>query len=278
MGDRILSKKQLSSLSNLSGEEKTAKAVEYMKGAFVDGMLNLSSDKLAVSYRASVEATGRNGSTSKRIWKSGLLGAAAEEGNSLASRHQGMMGKGDPVKLKLARMSREYAEQASEASESAKEKLLDNNSDVAKGIERLANTVVNNMEDNSHLRPRGGMGKAVLGLAAGLMIGGYASGNPLKDKSADEVNKEHQQQQQTMSIPEFLEKDSGYVTGNTQQGYIINIKADTKKGRKYMEKIMSKAAEATVGGAVSINMNIKNKSNNGTITDSDIENYINKNF
>ena len=278
MGDRILSKKQLSSLSNLSGEEKTAKAVEYMKGAFVDGMLNLSSDKLAVSYRASVEATGRNGSTSKRIWKSGLLGAAAEEGNSLASRHQGMMGKGDPVKLKLARMSREYAEQASEASESAKEKLLDNNSDVAKGIERLANTVVNNMEDNSHLRPRGGMGKAVLGLAAGLMIGGYASGNPLKDKSADEVNKEHQQQQQTMSIPEFLDKDSGYVTGNTQQGYIINIKADTKKGRKYMEKIMSKAAEATVGGAVSINMNIKNKSNNGTITDSDIENYINKNF
>ena len=187
-----------------------------------------------------------------------------------------MMGKGDPVKLKLARMSREYAEQASEASESAKEKLLDNNSDVSKGIERLANTVVNNMEDSSHLRPRGGMGKAVLGLAAGLMIGGYASGNPLKDKSADEVNKEHQQQQ-TMSIPEFLEKDSGYVTGNTQQGYIINIKADTRKGRKYMERIMSKAAEATVGGAVSINMNIKNK-NNGTITDSDIENYINRNF
>lgn len=35
-----------------------------------------------------------------------------------------------------------------------------------------------------------------------------------------------------MSVPDFMDKQGGFVTGNSQQGYIINIKADTKKGRK----------------------------------------------
>ena len=109
------------------------------------------------------------------------------------------------------------------------------------------------------------------------MVGGYASGNPLNDKSAQQVSDENQAPPiETMSIPDFMDKQGGYVTGNSQQGYIINIKADTKKGRKHMEKIMARAAEATVGGAVSVNMNIKNVNNNGGITDKDIENYMNK--
>ena len=41
--------------------------------------------------------------------------------------------------------------------------------------------------------------------------------------------------------------------------------------------MMAKAAEATVGGAVSVNMNIKNMNTQG-ITDNDIENYINRHF
>ena len=78
-----------------------------------------------------------------------------------------------------------------------------------------------------------------------------------------------------MSIPDFMDKQGGYVTGNSQQGYIINIKADTKKGRKYMKKMMAQAAEASVGGAVSVNMNLRDVSQNG-ITDRDIENYMNR--
>ena len=123
----------------------------------------------------------------------------------------------------------------------------------------------------------GTMGKVAIGVATGLMVGGYASGNPLNDKSAQQVSDENQAPPiETMSIPDFMDKQGGYVTGNSQQGYIINIKADTKKGRKHMEKIMARAAEATVGGAVSVNMNIKNVNNNGGITDKDIENYMNR--
>ena len=120
-----------------------------------------------------------------------------------------------------------------------------------------------------------GLGMAALGLAGGLMAAGYASGNPLNDKQASQVAQEGQQPVQTMSIPDFMDKQGGYVTGNTQQGYIINIKADTKKGRKHMQRIMKQAAEASVGGAVSVNMNIRNNGDRG-ITDADIENFLDR--
>ena len=67
------------------------------------------------------------------------------------------------------------------------------------------------------------------------------------------------------------------MTGNSQQGYIINIKADTKKGRKHIQQVMKQAAQASVGGAVSVNMNIRNSENRG-ITDTDIENFLEKYF
>ena len=105
------------------------------------------------------------------------------------------------------------------------------------------------------------------------MISGYASGNPLRDKQASEVAQQ-QQPQQTMSVPQFMDQ-GGMVTGNSQGGYIINLQADTKKGRKYMKKMMAQAAEASVGGAVSVNMNLRDVSQNG-ITDRDIENYMNR--
>lgn len=122
-----------------------------------------------------------------------------------------------------------------------------------------------------------GLGMMVLGFAGGMLASGYAMGNPLNDKPASQVAGENQQQMpvETMSIPDFMDKQGGYVTGNTQQGYIINIKADTKKGRKHMQNIMKQAAQASVGGAVSVNMNIRNISNRG-ITDTDIENFLDK--
>ena len=116
---------------------------------------------------------------------------------------------------------------------------------------------------------------AALGLAGGLMAAGYASGNPLNDKQASQVVQEGQQPVQTISTPHPPHKQGGYGTGNTQQVYIINIKADTKKGRKHMQRIMKQAAEASVGGAVSVNMNIRDVSDRG-ITDADIENFLDR--
>lgn len=141
---------------------------------------------------------------------------------------------------------------------------------------KMQKSMISNISDKlfTHTpKAKNGLGLAMLGFAGGLLATGYSTGNPLNDKQASEVAQETKRE--TMSIPEFMDNQGGYVTGNTQQGYIINIKADTKKGRKHMERIMKQAAQASVGGAVSINMNIKNMSNRG-ITDSDIENFLEK--
>ena len=147
---------------------------------------------------------------------------------------------------------------------------------IRETTQAAANWVDNMPKVANGMKLGSGLGMAALGLAGGLMAAGYASGNPLKDKQASEVSQE-QQPTQTMSIPDFMDKQGGYVTGNSQQGYIINIKADTKKGRKHMQRVMKQAAQASVGGAVSVNMNIKNSKQRG-ITDADIENFLDRNL
>ena len=77
-----------------------------------------------------------------------------------------------------------------------------------------------------------------------------------------------------MTVPEFFDNQGGFVTGNSQQGYIININANTKKGERHMKRAMKEAVSASVGGAVSINMNFKSNSSGGW-SDKDIEKIIN---
>lgn len=209
-----------------------------------------------------------------------MIGIAAAEGNSSTGRLQGMINYSDEKALEMEyNRIRQASERFAEV-EQAK-KAIRNNADNAsanaqeiKTVTKAAAKVSEFATEVSHV---GGLGKVAVGLAAGLLVGGYASGNPLNDKSAQQHNEDMQQQPtQTMSIPQFMEQEGGYITGNSQQGYIINLTADTKKGRKYMERMMKQAAQATVGGAVNINMNIKNKQDNNGISDKDIENFINK--
>lgn len=150
------------------------------------------------------------------------------------------------------------------------------NTQTTKSVSSALSNIVDSLESSS-FKVGGSLAMGALGLAGGLMAAGYASGNPLNDKQASQVAQEGQQPTQTMSIPDFMDKQSGFVTGNSQQGYIINIKADTKKGRKHMQRIMKQAAEASVGGAVSVNMNIRNSEERG-ITDADIENFLERYF
>lgn len=112
----------------------------------------------------------------------------------------------------------------------------------------------------------------VLGLASGLLISGFASGNPLKNPNPQEM--ESSPKTEAMSVPDFFEKQGGYVTGNSQNGYILNIKADTNKGQRHMKRALKQAVKATAGGAVNINMNFKSN-NSGGYSDQDIEKLIN---
>lgn len=272
MGHAILSANQLSELKNYSEEERIAKGTKMMKDTFLNQIRKMSSDDITMSYVGAFDSMGRNGRYVADIWGDGRIGAAAAEGGSMTSRVQGMMGYGDKAQLNAYYAQRAQEELASNQANIAKSKIA--SSSAAKEAVNTAVEGYTRVSSSVKSGP-GGLGMAMLGVAAGLMIGGYASGNPLNDKSAEQHSQEMTQPQQTMSIPDFMEKESGYVTGNSQQGYIINIRADTKKGRKHMQKMMSKAAEATVGGAISVNMNIKSSNSQG-ITDRDIENFINR--
>lgn len=201
---------------------------------------------------------------------------AAAQGNSMASMQQAIMKYADEDRLTAYFEEMAQKNLSAQQNKIAKETLMSQsaNQQTAKAgvkayVDSAANSMIHSVGSSS------GLGKMAIGIGVGLLVGGYASGNPLNDKSAQQHSEEMTQPQQIMSIPDFMEKQGGYVTGNSQQGYIINISADTKKGRKHMEQMMAKAAEATVGGAVSVNMNIKN-SKNQNITDKDIENFINK--
>ena len=280
MGDQILSEEQLQKLNNFTGDEKIAEGAKMMREAFAQHINDISKDKVVQSYAYSFNVMGRNGKNVPSQWDNGMIGIAAAEGNSSTGRFQGMINYSDEKALEMEyNRIRQASERFAEV-EQAK-KAIRNNADNAsanaqeiKTVTKAAAKVSEFATEVSHV---GGLGKVAVGLAAGLLVGGYASGNPLNDKSAQQHNEDMQQQPtQTMSIPQFMEQEGGYITGNSQQGYIINLTADTKKGRKYMERMMKQAAQATVGGAVNINMNIKNKQDNNGISDKDIENFINK--
>ena len=118
-----------------------------------------------------------------------------------------------------------------------------------------------------------GLAMGVIGLAAGLMISGYASGNPLKDPKNDHIENKPEEIKNE-PLPTFFNDNGGYAQINPQQrGYVINIKADSKRGQRYTKKAMKQAVEASVGGSVNINMNFKSN-NSGGFTDKDIEDIM----
>lgn len=280
-GDYILDSNTIRELNGMTDEkQRLAQGTKYMRDYFADHIVKMTGNDMAMSYLSAMESVGRNGHNASRMIYNGSAGTAAAEGNSMTARVLGAIGYADDTRARLYREKRaqeEIRNLEKQASQSAKEKLVNTKSANAKIAEDIAETSIKAAQKVTG-NGLGKLGMLAIGTGIGLMVGGYASGNPLNDKSAEQVNKENQQQQQptqVMSIPEFMDRDSGYVTGNSQQGYIINLKADTRKGRKYMEKIMSKAAEASVGGAVNVNMNIRNMSSKG-ITDKDIEKYINQ--
>ena len=195
---------------------------------------------------------------------------AIDDFSSTVNRVRGMADEGYKIRQQEMTQIKEQA-----AARVAHAGNFHANSSMVRQTSQAANMLSEALTSGGGIKLGNSLSMAALGLAGGLMAAGYASGNPLNDKQASQVVQEGQQPVQTMSIPDFMDKQGGYVTGNTQQGYIINIKADTKKGRKHMQRIMKQAAEASVGGAVSVNMNIRDVSDRG-ITDADIENFLDR--
>ena len=116
------------------------------------------------------------------------------------------------------------------------------------------------------------MAMGVVGLASGLIAAGYASGNPLNDANPETVA-----QEQVRPAGLNLGNDQPVMAPNNTRGYIINVRGDTTKGNRQLKRAMKQAANNSVGGGVSINMNLRT-SNEGGYTDKDIENILSNYF
>jgi hypothetical protein len=116
----------------------------------------------------------------------------------------------------------------------------------------------------------GALGIAAIGVGTGLLVAGYAGGGHSRPtKPVDDVS-----QQRPLPATQDPNFDDGGAPGMQQQGYVINIKADTDKGAKHLKRSLKDLKKVSQGGNVNINMNYRTTKGGG-YSNKDIENIIN---
>lgn len=260
-------------------KDLTGKALEdakynFIRDEYIRSITDLSQNEMAKSYMSMYGSVGKGGD---RYYARTASAMAVSQNNSMTGIAMGQ------IKPELYERGSVEADTYLRHRETLSNKRVADSGEQASALRGTKNSLAGAAEALGGGLAKGlsgmshhGLAMGALGTAMGLMISGYAAGNPLNEANAQTMSKEQQpapKQNPPMSIPNFLDQQGGYVTGNSQNGYIINIKADTKKGRKHMEKAMKEAAQASVGGAVNINMNIRNSKDRG-YSDKDIEKYI----
>jgi hypothetical protein len=149
-----------------------------------------------------------------------------------------------------------------------------NTKQVSEAIETASNKISKAiMSNGSGLKKSLGLG--VVGLAAGLIASGYASGNPLNDPDPATITQKGYEG--VKAAPEMMfSSGQGFAPNNTG-GYIINIKGDTKHGNRQLKKALKQATRKSIGPS-SINMEVKTSQKGGAYSDRDIENMLNNYF
>ena len=145
---------------------------------------------------------------------------------------------------------------------------------IADAMGAASNKVAKAIMDNSGGLKKS-LGLGVVGLAAGLIASGYASGNPLNNPDPATITQKGYEGVQ--AAPEMMfSSGQGFAPNNTG-GYIINIKGDTKKGNRQLKKALRQATKNTVG-STGVTMNVKTSKSQGTYSENDIENILNNYF
>ena len=145
---------------------------------------------------------------------------------------------------------------------------------ITEAIQSGSNKIATSIMKNS-----GGIGRGLtlgaLGVAAGLLVSGYASGNPLNDPDPATIDQKGYEGVQ--AAPEMMfSSGQGFAPNNTG-GYIINIKGDTRKGNRQLKKALRQATKNAMGPS-NINMSVKTTQTSGVYSDRDIENILNNYF
>lgn len=116
---------------------------------------------------------------------------------------------------------------------------------------------------------------ATVGLAAGLIASGYASGNPLNDPDPATITQKGYEN--VKAAPEMMFSSGASFAPNNTGGYIINIKGDTRKGNRQLKKALKQATRNAVGPS-GIQMEVKTSQKPGAYSDRDIENILSNYF
>jgi hypothetical protein len=146
---------------------------------------------------------------------------------------------------------------------------------VVEGAEAASNKIAKSILGGGGTGLRKSLGLGVVGLAAGLIAAGYASGNPLNDPDPATVTQEGFEN--VKMAPEMMfSSGQGFAPNNTG-GYIINIKGDTRKGNRQLKKALKQATRNAVG-PTGVTMNIRTSQSQGAYSDKDIENILNNYF
>lgn len=146
--------------------------------------------------------------------------------------------------------------------------------DATKYVKEYSDDVIAGLGEKilSNTPKVGGLGLTALGVAAGLLVAGYAGGHNVSRPTppVDDT------QPPPQTVPEFFDQQVSSVqpTGD-QRGYVINVKADTNRGERHMKRAMKEAVRATsASGNISVNMNYRT-TRSGGYSNKDIEDIIN---
>lgn len=264
-------------VSGMDLTDKTAKA-QYMINEYIDISGHLLDRKASPSTRSMIDSFGKFG-------RSGNYDSVLEDAIGMFDTDSTMMGKAIEMATwqKTSKSHNTHFQRAVEneqkiAQDNIKRAMGDaaDNLTSRQTVEALSEVVGNNIS-KMVMNSSGSLGKnmamGVLGLASGLLIAGYASGNPLNDANAETITQETQKNPPL----NFGSTPPPEMTPNNTGGYIININGDTKKGNRQLKKALKQVANSSVGGGVNVNMNIKT-SRSGGYNDKDIENVLNDYF
>jgi hypothetical protein len=145
---------------------------------------------------------------------------------------------------------------------------------ISEAVESVSNRISRSIVNGSGGLKKS-LGLGVVGLAAGLIASGYASGNPLNDPDPATITQKGYEGVQ--AAPEMMfSSGQGFAPNNTG-GYIINIKGDTRKGNRQLKKALKQATRNAVGPG-GVRMEVKTSQQKGPYSDNDIENILNNFF
>lgn len=124
---------------------------------------------------------------------------------------------------------------------------------------------------NVGLKKSSALAVGALGVGVGMLVSGFAGG-PIDQTSASDYAQEEQQKPQAMSVPNMMDNGGFAMQNPGSSGYIINVRANSNKDIAQTKKILRQAAQASTGGGVNVNMNIKERSER--YNERDIESLI----